>query len=78
TFGAVNNELTALKGSVLNLKNYVYQQDAKTLSDANTYTDTQSSGTLANAKSYIDQQDAKNLNYAKSYTDKQKSQSLNV
>ncbi|MDG9948068.1 ESPR-type extended signal peptide-containing protein [Acinetobacter ursingii] len=77
TFGAVNNELTALKGSVSNLKNYVDQQDAKTLSDANTYTDTQSSGTLANAKSYIDQQDAKNLNDAKSYTDQQTSQSLN-
>ncbi len=77
TFGAVNNELTALKGSVSNLKSYVDQQDAKTLSDANTYTDTQSSGTLANAKSYIDQQDAKNLNDAKSYTDQQTAQSLN-
>ncbi len=78
TFSAVNNELTNIKTSVVDLKKYVDQQDIQNLDSANRYTDTQSSGTLANAKSYIDQQDAQNLADAKHYTDQQATQTLNT
>ena len=76
TFNAVNNELTALKGSVNDLKTYVDSQDNKIASNAKDYTEDQSAGTLQNAKAYIDQQDAKNLTEAKGYTDQQSEQSL--
>ena len=76
TFGAVNNEISALKTSVSDLRNYVDQQDQGILGSANGYTDSQSTDTLSNAKAYIDQQDAQNLANANAYTDQQANQTL--
>ena len=76
TFNAVNSEITALKGSVNDLKAYVDSQDHTIALNAKNYTEDQSTGTFQNTKAYIDQQDAQYLVEAKAYTDRRAIQSL--
>ena len=68
-FGAVNNELSSIKGSVVDLKNYVDQQNQIVLDQSKTYTNQNGQALNSAAKDYVDQSIASSNQQTQNYTD---------
>ena len=69
TFGAVNNELSSIKGSVVDLKNYVDQQNQIVLDQSKDYTNQSGQALNSASKNYVDQSVASSNQQAQQYTD---------
>ena len=69
TFGAVNNELSSIKGSVVDLKNYVDQQNQIVLDQSKDYTNQSGQALNSASKNYVDQSIASSNQQAQQYTD---------